>query len=223
MKTSCFLVLLICSIFNAKGQTAIGGKIGLNLATYIGDTDESFMDKGSVLGFQIGGVIELGITDRFSIQPELVYIRKGVSDEFTLDVLGDVAMTESDFKLNYIELPILGKLKFGAPESTNFFVTAGPTFGYATGGEIDTEITFEGETMESSDDIEFSDNDGFRRFELGAAVGAGINIPSGSGNFFGEIRYAIGITNLNDDDTADLSLRNSAIGLSVGYLHPIGN
>ena len=59
MKTSCFLVLLICSIFNAKGQTAIGGKIGLNLATYIGDTDESFMDKGSVLGFQIGGVLSL--------------------------------------------------------------------------------------------------------------------------------------------------------------------
>jgi hypothetical protein len=223
MKTSCFLVLLVCSIFNAEGQTAIGGKIGLNLATYIGDTEESFMNKGSVIGFQIGGIIELGITDRFSIQPELVYIRKGVSDEFTLDFFGETTETELDLKLNYIELPILGKLRFGTPESTNFFVTAGPSFGYATGGETEQEITVGGETTESSEDIEFSDNDGFRRFELGAALGIGLNIPSGSGNFFGEVRYSIGITSLNDDDISDLSFRNSAVGLSVGYLHPLGN
>ena len=218
MKTVCLIVTLICMVGAAHSQNAIGAKVGFNLATYLGDTE--FIDnKGSHFGLQFGGLFEYDVNDLLSIQTELLYIQKGVSAEISL--LG--SDLESEIVFNYIDVPLLAKLKFGNREELNFFVTAGPNFGYAASGETEESTVFMGETIVESMDIDFEEEEGFSRFEIGVSIGAGVDFPLGPGNIFGEARYLIGLTNLNDVELDDESLRNSGFGISVGYLYFLGN
>lgn len=218
IKTTCLLVLLICMISNTNGQNAIGGKIGYNIATFRGDTDD-FEDKGFIFGFQFGGIFEYGINEQFSIQPEVVYIKKGASNEF----LGADGDGQTDFLLNYIELPILVKYKYGSTDNLNLYLTGGPTIGYLQGGRSETDLFIGGERIEENMDINFGDEDSFRRFEIGIALGIGANLPLGSGNLFGEARFSTGITDLNDNNLSDSSTNNIGLGLSIGYLYSLGN
>lgn len=218
LKTSCLFIVFVCMISDVYGQNAIGGKIGYNIATFRGDTEE-FEDKGFVFGLQFGGVFEYGINDQFSIQPELLYIKKGVSNEF----LGFDGDGQTDLIFNYIELPILVKYKYGATENLNLYFTGGPTVGFLESGRSETDLFVGGDRIEENVDLEFGDDDSFRRFEIGISIGIGAYIPLGVGNLFGEARFATGITDLNDNDLSDASTSNIGLGLSIGYLYPLGN
>ena len=221
IKTS-LLFLFIFSCSYSFGQNAIGVKFGGNLATWNGDEEILGGDPGSNLGFLFGGVFEINISDLISIQPELLYLQKGIKDETSFnDPIQGPLSSKSKITLNYIELPILLKLKFGDTQGTNFFFTAGPSFGYAANGKslFEFETVIDGETIE--DDIEFDDEDEFSRLELSASLGAGVSFSVGPGKLFFETRYLLGVTNLVDDET-DAKIKNVGFSLSAGFLFSLG-
>lgn len=219
------VLVFICIVSITYGQNAIGGKIGLNFATFTGDTDDlesDGNDKGFNPGLQIGGVFEIGINDLISIQPELLYIQKGVRLKSSEDFFGNPVESEASLVFNYLELPLLVKIKLGNPESTNFFINVGPSFGYTLSGKSKSKISFDGETETNEEDFEFEENDEFNRFDISATLGAGVNIPLGPGKLFVEARYLLGFSNLIDSDFNDDKLKNGGIGLGVGYMVPLG-
>ena len=216
------LFSFLCFMTNSYGQNAIGGKVGINISKWTGDTEEFGGDIGSNFGFQIGGIFEIGINEKISIQPELVFIQKGIKIEDSDNFGGQQIDSKTNFFFNYLDLPVLLKIKFGNAESTNFFFTVGPAFGFALSGKVKSEVTFGGETEKGEEDFEFGDDDGVNRFDVSASVGAGVNIPVGPGNLFIEARYLLGLTNLNDDPDDDSTIKNSGIGIGVGFMAPIG-
>jgi len=225
LKKSLVLIFTCFLTSVSYGQSAIGGKIGIHMATYKGDTEdlgegEEGGETVSNFGFQFGGVFEIGVNDLISIQPELLVIQKGVKLKASEDFFGSPLELENSLIFQYIEVPLLMKLKFGNLESTNFFVNVGPSFGYALSGRWREKITIGQETEETKSDFEFDENDTFNRFDLSVALGAGVNFPIGPGKLFVEARYLLGLSNLSDAE--DETLRNGGYGLSVGYMIPIG-
>ncbi len=95
-------IFLISS--GAFGQNAVGGKIGINLAKWGGDLDEAigFDNLESNLGLQFGGIFEIGINEKISIQPEFLYFQKGIRSDTEEEFFGETIRVESSIVLNYL-------------------------------------------------------------------------------------------------------------------------
>ncbi len=95
----------------------VGPKGGMNF----GDAQVSNHDKTTQRqGLAIGGQVEFGVTNPWSLQVEPMYVQKGAR----FDVLG--VTTRANF--DYFEIPVLLKAKFGATTG-NAYVFLGPSFG----------------------------------------------------------------------------------------------
>lgn len=105
-----------------KGKTgsSFGIKGGLNYATITkGDFNEGPDPRTS---FHLGFVGEIPVVENvFAIQPEVLYSRQGF--EINQTILG--VNYQTDYKLDYINVPVLAKIYLGKALS----IEAGPQFG----------------------------------------------------------------------------------------------
>ena len=117
-------------------------------------------------------------------------------------------------------MPVLAKAKFGN-EKTNFYVVAGPTFGYATGGSLDTRAKLLIEIDLFKTDINL-DAVGYERWEVGGMAGAGVNFNVGNGNnLFFDVRYAHGFSQPYDIPIVRERVQHNSIGFNVGFTMPL--
>ncbi len=228
-KASLFFILIF-SHLQSFTQTSVGLKVGTQLTTWNIDGEVNFgFDNPKIkVRLQIGRVIEIALSDFISIQPEFLYIQKGTKVDLEDGYYGYSYYYSNDFegegryKFDYLELPLLVKLKFDDMNDTNFFLTAGPSFGYLTKATIEFEITVDGETDTDSEEFEFDDDDGIDRFDISAAFGAGVGFPLGIGKLTFETRYLIGLSNLiAENDFNDGSIKNRGLAVSLGYMYPL--
>lgn len=189
-----FLFYLCICLFSFGGVQAqeffnFGVKGGLNFATLTGD-DADELDVKMKTGFHLGVLAEIMISDKFGIQPEILYSSQGAKSD-----MGDV---DVDLKLDYIAVPVMLKY-FVAP---GFSLEAGPQFSFLTKSEIEAESQGDSASQDLKDDTE--------SFDMGAAVGLGYGLPQG---FLVQARYVMGFSDVyTDSDT-----KNSVIQLSVGW------
>jgi hypothetical protein len=123
-------------------------------------------------------------------------------------------------KFNYLEMPLLAKAKFGN-EFANFYVMAGPTFGYAMSGDLKTRAKFLVEIDLYNTSINL-DNVGYQRWEVGGMAGAGISLNTqGGGQFFIDARYSHGFTQPYDIPLVHEKVQHKNIGVNVGFMAPI--
>jgi len=215
------VALLLFFTYTLQAQVSLGGKAGVHLGNW---KTELLLEDGEKLNsntaFQAGFIANFGISERLSFQTELYYIQKGTRIKGE-DFFSNIEVI-SKIVLNYLELPLLLKVQFNNSEDgPEFYGLAGPSIGYARSGKIISEGVINGEKTKETIDIEFDDNDGVRRTDFSLAIGAGANIPTGPGKVFVDLRYLLGISNLNKDGE-DSSVKNRGIGLAIGYLIPIG-
>ena len=214
------IVLFFCITYSLQAQTLLGGKLGVHLGKW--KTEQILQDEelNSNAALQAGFISEFGITNRLSIHTGLYYIQKGVrgtSQDFSTSI-----ELQSKIILNYLELPLLLKVQINSSEEGPiFYGLAGPSIAYALSGKLISEGLINGEKFKETEDLEFSDDDGFKRAELSLAIGAGVNIPSGPGKVLIDLRYLLGLSNLNDEGDG-ASVKNRGAGLTIGYLFPIG-
>ncbi|MDR1552669.1 MAG: PorT family protein [Prevotellaceae bacterium] len=90
-------LVALLGIATANAQIKGGVKAGAQLSTLTGASDTEFK-----FGFHVGGFAEFTISDRFAIQPELLYSAQGADYKGG----GDITMS-----LGYINLPVLLKIK----------------------------------------------------------------------------------------------------------------
>jgi hypothetical protein len=183
--------IAIFAIANVNAQSVnFGAKAGLNLANVGGDIDEN----EGIVGFHIGGVAEISISEKFSIQPELLFSAQGTKFEE-----GDGKLT---MKLNYINIPVMAKYYV----ADGFSLEAGPQIGILASAKAKYEIGGESE----SEDIK----DNFESLDLGLNFGLGYKLDSGL-NF--AARYNLGLSNLAKD-SGNEKINNGVFQLSVGYM-----
>lgn len=151
----------------------------------------------SSTGFQAGGVADIGITNHFSIQPNLLFSMKSTR-----------ASSSTEITLYTIDLPVNFVYKHNG-----FFAGLGPNLSYGISakqenGSVDDDL-YEADSPTSPAE--------FNRFEFGANALLGYQFDCG---LTLNAHYTPGYSNLNNDDnTASNQRYNTRIyGFSIGYM-----
>jgi hypothetical protein len=210
MKKLPLLIAVLCLSHVLLAQnTRFGLRGGLNIANQ--KISVSFMgDKASQSGdaipsFHIGGMGEIQISDMFFVQPSLLLSGKGMNFSTEDDQGNPIKAKIRPF---YLELPINLIIKTQLPNSNlSVYGGAGPSIGYGIFGKVKS-----GDTDEDA----FQD-EGFKRFDFGINVTAGVEVPSGWQFSF---HFTPGIANIapsTDGTDADINWKNKVVAFSIGY------
>jgi len=214
------LIVIFGVLLATTASAQISFKAGVNIATIAEegmDVTRNDIDNKSVLGAILGITAEIPVADVFYIQPELLFSQSGGSNSYTVGT----AYTKSTYKINYLELPVLAKLKFGNKDESGvgIHVAAGPWLGYALKGHSNTKTTV-GEMVifEQDRDYSFDDQDNAERVNYGLIAAAGISF----GHMVLDLRYNFGLNNLLDKDANNGNdskpvLQTRGVALTVGY------
>ncbi len=194
-----FLALLF--VMPMHGQWNIGGLIDINLSSISVPTGSSSADYSSRLGFGIGAVVDRQLTDRIDLHAEPMFLQKGARIE-TSNFVGV-------FKINYFEIPLMFRYNFEYNESLLPYAMAGPSIGFLTNAKLDVK-----------DGGEQDENENTKGFDFGAGIGGGVKHPRGNMTFFAEIRYVLGLMDINKE--ADESkVKNRGLQVVAGVTVPL--
>jgi hypothetical protein len=221
------IVALVAAFSTASfAQLSLGLRGGLNFGNvYTTDGLDAVTPEFEYInGPAVAGVLEYSFSDHFALQTELAITRKGFKFGLDRDVnLFNIPIpvgATAESRFNYLELPLLAKVKFG-DDVVKGYLTAGPTVGYATSGRLITRANALFEFKVSDTDINLEAIN-YERFEVGAALGAGIGFNTAFGELFADARYTRGFTELYDIPVVDERIRNQGFAVSVGLLVPMG-
>lgn len=201
MKKLVSLVLLLGSISFSAQEISYGLKAGLNVANFSLSTDE-MGDYDARMSFHVGAVLEWGITDKFAIQPELLYSSVGAKDEYTDE---DVTIKTTAI-VDYLSIPVMAKYYV----ADGFSLELGPQLGILLSAKGKYEATLDGES--ESETIDMKDN--FESIDFGAGFGAGYKMENG---LLFNARYVLGLSNVIKD-SGDEWGKNNVFQFSLGYI-----
>ncbi|MBD2768554.1 PorT family protein [Hymenobacter sp. BT664] len=122
-------------------------RLGLNVSSVsITGVPSGFNLKNkSLVGVQAGGTLSIGLTEKLSFQPSLLFSQKGVESEVSLRDYSDLpyvntATITTTTKLNYLELPLNMVYTLGGAEGFQLF--AGPYVAAGVGGSGSYSVEF---------------------------------------------------------------------------------
>jgi hypothetical protein len=180
------IVLMMPVLVNAG--TSIGIVGGVNIASL----DANFVDvddKGRT-AVGIGGSLEIDFNEMFAIQVQPMYLQKG---EELSEILTPVSIK---LKPSYLEIPVLFKA-YPVAAAARPYLMAGPSLGFLLShkAEItDGTISVEADLKDVSETVDWS-----------IVFGGGIAAPAGPGNLFVDLRYALGLTDINKGGTVTVA------------------
>ncbi len=192
------LSMLFCGIFLfavvSNGQIAL--RAGLNLSSINADFDGISVESNSKIGFQLGAMYEIGVSDKLSIRPGLLFSSKGSTTEDPI--------TGEDFKggINYLEIPI-DIVYYILKSDNSFSLSAGPYIGYAIGVSGDAEGSLE--------------ENGIKPLDLGVNLGLQYDFQNKYGIGF---YYGLGIANISEEDDLlgiDVTTTNNNLAFVFSY------
>lgn len=198
----------IAASTNAQVMFAPAAGFSLNNG-FLKVASEDKEDTKIKMGFRVGGLVALPLTDNLYLMPGIFYSMKGFKENY--DVAG--VNVEAETSLNYLEVPVNVAYMTGVEGDGRFMVNLGPYIGYAFSGKTKTE----GGGMNESEDVEIGNDkakDFLKPIEIGANVGVGYMLPMG---LFGRLDYHHGLTNSVVGGDNKNSYKNYGFGLTVGY------
>lgn len=185
-----FLVVLVVTGSSAYAQEMnIGIKGGLNAYTIGGDDTNDIKTK---LGFNVGLLGHIHLSEQFGLQPEIVYSTQGAKSN-----------DGSDLKLNldYINVPVLFQYMY----DNGFRIQAGPQLGFLTNAKA------------KGDGVSVDVKDAFKTIDFALSVGASYVDPASG--FGVDARYNYGISNINEDDSSKAYNRGFQVGVFYLFKH----
>lgn len=175
-------------------------------------SEQQLNAKNQKLGFNAGVFVNVPLSQKFALQPEVLYNQMGaksvISD--TEVTTGTTSVrTKNDFTttLNYISVPVMLQMK----PADNFYIEAGPEVSYFVDGKNKGEqtvtTTLAGttttQTQSSSESI---NKDDIKKFNLGFGLGLGYYFTPNLGI---NARYVNSLTHIaNNSDAATDAQKN---------------
>ena len=187
------IVVLVSGSIYAQDQIKFGLKAGVNFANLVGDDIDGAETR---VGLNLGGLVEIPVSEKFSFQPELAYSQYGTTNN---DEGSDISIN-----LDYLTLPLLAKFYV----AEGFSLEGGPQLGFKLKGEVEV------------DNVSVDLEDGIKGFDYGITGGVGYSLPMG---IFFQARYYYGLSDVFDDfqiedvEVESGDIKNAAFQLSVGY------
>ena len=220
------LIILFGNTF-IFAQVAIGLKAGANFGNVhtteaLGDLTPDFK---YATGAVAGAVAEISFGKHFAVQPELNWVQKGFRFSEGIDIpVGNMAIpagVEAVIRTNYLELPLLAKVKIGN-DIVQGYAVLGPSVGYAMSGKLITRTRFLFEFDPIRTDLNF-DNLNYNRFEVAAVGGLGLQVNFNGGKWFADARYTQGLTELYNFPIVNEQIKNRGISLTTGVMIDLGD
>ena len=197
-------ILVVLFALNANAQKVkFGLRGGVNIATIAKSETNTLKPR---LGVNLGGFVDFGITEHFSIQPGLQVTTKGARDN------GNYR-----FRSTYIEIPVyaLYNLNLG---DVKLFGGAGPYFALGVGGqELGTDAN--GNTYQQT--IAWDQAGAWRRPDAGLGLILGVEFqPAVQVG----LNYDLGIANIHNpvDGNDGRKAYNRVLGIFIGYTFNAG-
>ncbi len=200
------ICLFIAAVSYAQNDINYGIKGGLNYANLVyefEDSNNDFLDFNAKAGFFVGGFINISLSDKFSLQPELLYSSQGakLDIDYSRTILfdnSDPLFLENQDDVNVKQSKLLMPLLLEYKVDDNFSLFLGPQITYT--------LNFETE-VENGDELvvsRFQDDD-----KIGVDASARIGYKA-SENMMIELGYFRGLTNQN-------SVKASVFQLGLAY------
>lgn len=193
------LMVIVCaSDCAAAGFRGGGMKGGVNISNLRGEDAEA-SNAESITGYLFGAHINFSIAEYVSIQPEMYLAKKGAK--------GDTLFWEGRVELYYIDVPVLIRYDFLRKEKIASSLFTGPYISY----ELDANAITELGGREINVDID----ELVKSYDFGFVIGIEVGMPTDWGQVILDVRYAFGMTNL-DDTRDDSDIKNSVISIIFG-------
>ena len=227
LQFSFFMCLFLIGT-TSHAQITMGVRAGVNVANYnfkFGASTPSSQQPNfdNIAVLTIGVPVEIMISKHFAIQAELNFNQKGFGSKSSTS--GSSGSTSFSFSsegkviIDWLELPILAKAKFGTENGVNGGLFLGPSFGYGLSGKSKgtSTSTINGVTTTSSNSetLNFKDDE-HSRVDVGVNIGGELTYH----NLFFDARYQLGVTNMFTGDNAsngDVNATTRGLALTVGY------
>lgn len=189
------LATLVAVPASAQESLSFGVKGGLNIASANVEAVGFDISPDSRTGLVAGLFVHYPLREQIGLQIEGLYSQKGAK----VDELG----IEVDLRLDYLEIPVLGRFGIRASDDAFVHVVAGPAFAFKLNDSLDVSDFF------GFDEIDI------KPFDAGIAVGGGVTFR----NVVVDVRYTHGLVNINDEETLDdfLEVKNRAFSVTVGW------
>lgn len=187
MKKSIVFALLLAGTTSFAQHFDIGIKGGANISNFTGSSNVNDLKASTLVGFHAGVFLGLYLGDNFSIQPEVLFSTQGAKI--------DNGTTKDDYKLTYINVPVLAKYRFNG----GFYIEAGPQIGF----NVHSTVAGTSEDFAKSTDLAIAGGLGFSS-KIGLGIGA---------------RYVAGLSKVGDFDasTTRPDYKNGNIQISLFY------
>ncbi len=202
----------------AQAQVRFGLKAGVNASNVKFETGSTNFDP--LPGYQGGLMAEIILSPKFSIQPALLYVTKGFSTEVEFrNQQGTLTGTaRSNFKTNYLDLPVLVLYKAKIGKSCQLFGGPGLYAAYGINGKFHAAKSLASAFPVQK--ITFGPKNGrpegaYNRMDYGLAAAAGIEM----GRVSLAVNYGHSLTGIAPSSrTIDYgAFYNRSLGLMAGY------
>lgn len=159
-----------------KEPVRFGIKGGLNVSQF---SEQELNTKSLKPGFNAGAFVNIPLSEKFAIQPEVMYNQLGAKSivNSTETVSGDTTVKIKDnftTSLNYISVPVMLQMK----PADNFYIEAGPEISYFMNGKNTGETTVTttvagSSTTETVSESKSINKDRMKKLNLGFGLGLG--------------------------------------------------
>ncbi|MDF0715979.1 porin family protein [Muricauda sp. 334s03] len=213
MKRIVVFAILTMMIYGVQAQNNLGyypvfsihdPHFGITFGPQATSFHSDSYDSEFQFGFFLGGSFSLPLSKRFSLEPQLVYSRKGGKGDYYINNFYEGSVR---FKLHYLETPLL--LNIHTKSVVDIII------GGYTGFLVDTNFDYSTYYYYGYGEL---DNDQFEKMDLGLITGIGINMPNGKI----VLKYSHGLSDVAKDGNAYLFLegaKNQSFSFSyIGYI-----
>lgn len=137
----------------------------------------------------LGGLVDVRLNQRFSLQSGITYIKKGSKQNVSIAEI-PIGPIKATYSLDYLEIPILLKAYLNREhELLGPHVSAGPYVSFLLSNRYAFKNSFLGE--------EESSIPGLRRTDFGLMFGIGLDVNGPDALFVFDYRFSLGLTDLS--------------------------
>ena len=200
--------IFLCTAVTAQTEKIkLGVKAGLNISSL--NFDESELNSSDKTGFSAGIMVEVPLTKKFSIQPEMLYSQQGAKTSYSV---ADVTNSQykSKMELNYLNIPVM--LKYYVAKGLS--LQAGPQIGILLEANNDYHDNFLG----------YNNHENFDLKKYSSGIDSSVNFGLGyqfKDKLYADIRYNISYTDVfkseNEYNFINSVMKNRVFQITVGY------
>lgn len=173
----------------AQSPVKFGVKGGINLANISGTDTDFEIRQGMIIGASVDFSLPML---PIGVESGVYYTQKGAEFE------------NIDYKIDYIEVPVLAKVSLGPPGPISPHLIVGPTVGFMVNSEIEDSA---GNTLNVDDTT--------TEIEFGGLAGVGADFNVGLAQLNAQIRYNYGFTKVYEDsDDGNNAVLSVVLGIS---------